>query len=258
MATAADFYDRLAPFFDVMTDWEARLAFEGLFWRQLFARHSTRSVLDTACGTGGHTLEFARWGLRTAGADLSPRMLELARSKAAAAGLDVPFVQASFADLPRHFTSEFDAVLCVGNSLPHVLTGDELEAALRGMRGILRAGGVLVIQNLNYDRRWRERPRFFGLSSGVLEGHEALVWRLADYHDTHPPGITFHTALFEKGDGGQWTVEVNSTPQRPWFRDELVKRLAAMGLVVGAAYGGFDAAPFDPLTSPDLVLVARK
>jgi len=254
----ADFYDRLAPVFDVMTDWEARLEFEGPFWRRLFAEHGVKSALDAACGTGGHVIEFARWRLRATGADLSPKMLELARAKAVAAGLDVTFVRTGFEELPQHFTADFDAVLCVGNSLPHVLTQDELDAALRGMGAVLRPGGVLVIQNLNYDRRWRERPRFFALDSGVLDGHEILIWRLADYHDTDPPAITFHIAVFRKGHRGKWRVEVNSTRQRPWFRDELVSRLEAVGMTVEAVYGGFDGAAFEPLTSPDIILVARK
>jgi SAM-dependent methyltransferase len=253
-----DFYNRLAPFFDVMTDWEARLEFEGPFWRRLFADYEVKSVLDAACGTGGHAIEFARWGLRAAGADLSPRMLELARLKARMAELDVSFVWASFADLPQHFTADFDAVLCIGNSLPHVLTEDELDAALRGMGAVLRPGGVLVVQNLNYDRRWRERPRFFALDSGWLEGREVLVWRLADYHDTDPPAITFHIAVFRKGHRGEWTVEVHSTRQRPWFRNELVERLEAAEMTVEAVYGGFDETAFEPLTSPDIILVARR
>ncbi len=253
-----DFYDRLAPFFDVMTDWEARLEFEGPFWRRLFQQYHVESVLDAACGTGGHAIEFARWGLRAAGADLSLRMLEMARLKARMAGVDVPFVMADFTGLSQHFTADFEAVLCVGNSLPHVLTENELDAALRGMRDVLRPGGVLVIQNLNYDRRWRERPRFFALDSGWLEGREVLVWRLADYHEADPPAITFHTAVFQKGDDGRWTVEVNSARQRPWFRDELVDRLEAVGMSVEALYGRFDGRGFEPLTSPDIILVARK
>ncbi|MBN1422568.1 MAG: class I SAM-dependent methyltransferase [Planctomycetes bacterium] len=255
---ASDFYDRLARFHDVLTNWPRRLAVEEPFWRRLFDRHRVRAILDAACGTGGHVIGFARWGCDVAGADLSARMIAIAAERAAAAGLDLRFIRAGFADLPQHFGPTFDAVLCVGNSLPHVLSDADLSAALAGMGGVLRPEGILIIQHLNYDLRWRVRPRFFPLRSGIAGGREALVWRMADYIDADPPSILFHTALFEKGEGGAWTVEVNSTPQRPYFRATLAAALGAAGFEIVDACGSFGGDAFDPDASKDLIVIARR
>ena len=81
---ASDFYDALAPLFDVMTDWDARLAGEGPFLRAVLEQAGARRVLDAACGSGGHTLALASWGYQALGIDVSERMIALARSKAAA------------------------------------------------------------------------------------------------------------------------------------------------------------------------------
>lgn len=250
------FYDRLAAAFDAMTDWRARLQYEGPFLQRLFETYDVDSVLDAACGTGGHTLAFARWGLRAAGSDQSAAMIEYARAKAQAESLDVPFIVAGLADLETHFTEPFDAVVCLGNSLPHLLTDTELDAGLAGLTSVLRPGGLLVLHNLNYDRRWHEQPRFFAVNSGRVDGSEVLVWRFADYH-LDVERITFHIAVFEKEDD-DWDVDVISTPQRPLFWDDLHRRLSGIGLSDITAYGNLAGDPFDPDTSSDLVITARR
>ncbi len=267
MTTSTDFYDALAPMFDVMTDWEARLATEGPFLRAVLDEAGAQTVLDAACGSGGHALWLARQGYRVAGADASPVMIQLARQKAAEAGLDVPFTIAALSNLqpptsnaqpPTANLHPYDAVLCLGNSLPHLLTQEELIAALRGMADVLRPGGLLVLQNLNYDLRWQRQPRWFAAQGGVLEGQEVLVWRFADY-DVSAGRIAFHVALFRKGVEG-WGVEVHTTPQRPLFQADLAAALAEVGFTALRWYGrmAWPGEPFQAERSSDLVVVARK
>lgn len=255
MLSNEEFYDRLAAFYDIMNDWSARLAYEGPFIRRTLEAHGTHSVLDAACGTGQHSLALRDWGYEPSGADSSPQMIHHAQATAKSRGVDVPFFVSDFAALPGLPGAPFDAVLCLGNSLPHVETDEALDASLDGLSEALRARGVLILHNLNYDKRWIERPRFFKLDSGVIDGEEALVWRLADYGDTH---ITFHTALFQRGRDGQWEVQVNSTPQKPLFHKDLEERLHERGFANVTAYGNLKGEPFDATSSGDLVLVAIK
>jgi SAM-dependent methyltransferase len=282
---AEPFYDALAPLFDVMTNWKTRLATEGPFLRAVLDEAGGRRVLDAACGSGGHALWLARQGYQVAGADASPAMIALARRKASEAGLDVPFVVADLAGLPGNAPlppnaggnplslqlggrrgGPYDAVLCLGNSLPHLLTQADLVAALRGMAVVLRPGGLFVTQNLNYDLRWRTQPRFFAAQGGFHEGQEVLVWRFADY-DVPTGCIAFHVALFRKGsrpespEGAQeWQVQVHTTPQRPLFLADLTAALAETGfgetLVCGRM--ALPLEPFDAGRSGDLVIIARK
>jgi glycine/sarcosine N-methyltransferase len=256
-----DFYDALAPMFDVMTDWEARLAAEGPFLKCVLEDVGARRVLDAACGSGGHALWLARQGYEVAGADASPGMIAIARQKAAAAGLAIPFYLSGLDDLQParvQHAEKFDAVLCLGNSLPHLLTQADLEAALRGMTDVLRSGGLLVLQNLNYDLRWQKQPRWFMAQGGVLDGQEVLVWRFADY-DLPAGRIAFHIALFRK-DAPNWKVEVRTTPHRPLFQADLLAALAEAGFIEPRTYGRM-ALPeerFDASRSGDLVVVAKK
>jgi SAM-dependent methyltransferase len=249
-----EFYDRLARFFDVMTDWQKRLTLEMPFLLRNLEQRGARSVLDTACGTGWHAIALAQKGYQSAGCDASPVMIEMARNNAAQAGVKVRFEVADFGRLGE-FSETFEAVLCLGNSLPHLLSQEALVEALQQMRGKLRGGGVLILHNLNYDMRMLKKPRFFSVNGN----DNALVWRFADYGREF---ITFHTALFERKTEGEnrektsWSVQVNSTLQRPLLEKDLDEALARAGLQGVRHFGGLDGSAFDRERSGDLVVVA--
>jgi glycine/sarcosine N-methyltransferase len=250
------FYDRLAPLFDVMTDWASRLEVEGPFLFRLLEEIEAQTVLDAACGSGGHALALAERGYRVVGTDVSPAMIRLAQAKTADVD-NISFHIAELGDLARRFPS-FDVALCLGNSLPHLLTDTDLKTALADLGGCLRPGGMLILQNLNYDRRWRVRPRWFAVDSGFYQDRQALIWRFADYLDTAEPRINFHTAIFCQGEDKAWSVEVNSTLQRPLFQADLARWLTAAGFTDIAYYGDLTGASFAKDKSPDLVIVARR
>ena len=265
-----EFYDRQAAVYEVMNDWPSRLAFELPFLRRALEHARARTLLEVACGGGHHAIALALEGYTVSGADLSAAMIDLARRNAAQPDVSIRFEQAGFADIGTPFNVTFDAVLCLGNSLPHVLTEEDQLAALTAMHGRLRHGGVLVLQNLNYDLRWKSRPRFFALNPVTLDGRPALVWRIADYHDPatrvagldgpcpEPGLITFHIATIEQDAEGKWQATVRSTLQRPLFANDLTRWLAQVGFQDATLFGGMDASTFDSGSSPDLVIVARK
>lgn len=265
VSQSTDFYDALAPMFDVMTDWDARLAVEGPFLHDQLAAIGAQRVLDVACGSGGHALWLAQHGYTVVGEDASPAMIALAQQKAARAGLQVAFNVADLtspaslvaAEAPA-MSAAFDAVLCLGNSLPHLLTQAELTAALVGMARRLRPDGLLILQNLNYDLRWQKQPRWFMAQGGELDGQPVLVWRFADY-DTPTGRIFFHIALFRQT-GRDWTVAVHTTPQRPLFRDDLCAALAEAGFDRVATFGrmALPVEPFAGESSGDLIVTARR
>lgn len=97
-------------------------------------------VLEIGCGTGSTALAHAPHAGSVLAADISPRMIAVAREKAAAAG--VGNVEFRVAGLDNLEASEggFDAVLAL--SLLHLL--EDPEAALARARAWLKPGGVFV------------------------------------------------------------------------------------------------------------------
>ncbi len=245
-------YDALAADYDRFVDWKGRLSHELPFFFHLFDRHGVRRVLDAACGTGHHAIALAQQGYQVVGADLSPAMVERARENASAAGVDVVFAVAGLGDLAT--LGVFDAAICLGNSLPHLLTAEAVNRALADFATVLRPGGLLVIQNRNFDRVWAERQRFMPPQSH-REGDEE--WLFLRFYDFHEETVTFNMIRLHQR-GGKWLQDVDSTELRPIFRDDLVVALTSAGFGHAVFYGGYGGSVYDPAHSGDLIAVARR
>jgi glycine/sarcosine N-methyltransferase len=129
------------------------------FFRQLFGKNGVRTVLDCACGTGRHLLLFHCLGCQVWGSDVSESMLAQARKNLARHGVEVPLRQVDYRDLPHHFGSRFDAVVCLG-AIGDMTDEEEFHRAFGSMRAVLRDGGILVLTTIPTDRQWQEKPRF--------------------------------------------------------------------------------------------------
>jgi SAM-dependent methyltransferase len=255
-------YDDFSTDYDHFVDWPARLAAELPFIERMVAqavrppdREADRPpcVLDAACGTGMHAVALARQGWRVAGADTSPGMIARARENAQVAGVEVRFDVAGFGELSTRFGGGFDGLLCLGNSLPHILTPQALHAALADFAACLRPGGVLLVQNLNYDRILARRERWMEPQTH-REGE--TEWLFLRFYDFDPDGLlTFHVVRLRRA-GGPWEQQVLSARLRPLRQAELTDALKEAGFSDIALYGDMQSSPFDPDRSPNLVIGA--
>jgi SAM-dependent methyltransferase len=255
---AREFYDELGDDYDLLVSWEERLRREEPFFRKVFADHGVRSVLDAACGTGMHAVAFARWGLRAAAVDLSPAMIDRAREHAHAAGVNVAWSVAAFGGLAAAFPGEigaFDAVTCLGNSLPHLPDDRALDAALTDMARMLRPGGVLVVQDRNYDRVLAERVRFMPIAARGDPGGETLSIRITDFLGADRLAFTIITL---RNAGGSWSCSAKTTPLRGIERATLERSLARAGFAAVECFGSYARAAFGETGTGDLVAVAAK
>jgi SAM-dependent methyltransferase len=244
-------YDSLAHDYDRFVNWKARLDHELPFLTKAFTEHGVERILDAACGTGHHAIALAQEGYRVTGTDLSAVMIEKAVENAAKVAVEIPFVVRGLGALGE-LGKTFDAVLCLGNSLPHLQTASEVNDALSDFRRVLRPGGVLVIQNRNFDRVWVERERFMPPQSHRDGDEERLFLR---FYDFHLNTITFNMIrLWRRNEG--WEQAVESTELRPILSHELHTGLVSAGFGDTTLYGGYDQVAFDPKQSHDLITVS--
>ncbi len=101
-----------------------------------------RSIIDLACGTGSSAFPFAARGYRVSGADISESMLQVARSRGAAAGLHVDFYQADLRALS--LPGQYDLALLFQDGLNYILTEEELLQAFSGIGELIRPGGFFI------------------------------------------------------------------------------------------------------------------
>lgn len=99
-----------------------------------------KRVLDVGCGTGNASLAAARRGGVVTGLDPAPRLLDVARGRAARDGLGVRFVQGDAGAIPAEDAS-FECVLSV---FAVIFATDPARAAAE-MHRVLRPGGRAVL-----------------------------------------------------------------------------------------------------------------
>lgn len=251
-------YDEISSIYDHFVNWKNRLAFEMPFIEAQLARVQTGSrplrVLDAACGTAMHAIELAQRGYSAAGADISAGMIAQARANAEAAGVKLDLAQAGFGELTSAFgTRAFDAILCLGNSLPHLLSLADLEAALADFAASLKPGGVLLIQNRNFDAVLKKQDRFMDPQSYRQGDEEQIFLR---FYDFRPDGLLdFHMLTLNRATEG-WKQQFTSSQLYPLRRDELEQALLRVGFKDVSLYGGLNGSVFDENASPNTVVTA--
>lgn len=252
-------YDSFSSDYDRFVNWPSRLAYELPFIEEQLAMigESPLRILDAACGTGMHAIALSRLGHTLSGADLSAPMIVRARQNAEQAGVQARFEPVGFGALTQTFgAGSFDALLCLGNSLPHVTSPGDLAGALQDFAAVLRPGGLLLVQNRNFDLVTASRARWMEPQSHRAGNQEWLFLRFYDYL---PDGlIDFNILTLRRQAEGLWQQQVTSTKLRPILQAELTRALQSAGFSQVASYGDMTGAAFNPSSSDNLVVTARR
>lgn len=164
----SDPYRRIARFYDIVVDPpNAALRSIGL---RMVPPEPEMSVLEVGCGTGSNLALYERAGCRVSGVDLSPSMLEIARSKLRPTA-DLRLCDA--ADLPYE-NGSFDLVTAF-------LTLHEMPAALRSsvfdeMIRVARPDGRLLVIDfhpgpIRFPKGWLFKLMILALELGAGREH---------------------------------------------------------------------------------------
>lgn len=121
-------------------------------------------ALDAATGTGNTALALARAGANVRAFDLTPALLATARSRAAAAGLDVEFAEGDLLDIPYP-----DGTFGVVVSTFGAFTVDDHRRCMAELVRVTRPGGMVV------STAWSTQGFLATFRTTVLERHPELV-----------------------------------------------------------------------------------
>lgn len=124
-------------------------------------------VLDAATGTGNTAIHAARAGANVEAFDLTPTLLDQARQRAAAAGVDVRFVVGDLLDVP-YADATFDVVVSTFGAF---VVDDQRRCALELGR-VCRSGGQVV------TTAWTDTG-IFGSMLEVLRTHHPAAFEHA-------------------------------------------------------------------------------
>lgn len=148
---ARQYGEAFASRWDELIDWDKRIAGEDGFFTELLLGVGVSSVLDVATGSGFHAVQLKKAGFRVSACDGSQAMVDRAKINFARHGLKIPLARCDWLDLDPAQLGTFDAVLCLGNSLCHMFDDRARLAVLRRFRSLLRPGGLLVVDQRNFQ-----------------------------------------------------------------------------------------------------------
>lgn len=86
----------------------------------------TASILDVSCGIGTQALGLAKLGYKVTASDLSREEVERAKVEAGRRELKLDISVADMRQAFNHHRREFDLVIPCDNSVPHLLTDEDI------------------------------------------------------------------------------------------------------------------------------------
>ena len=225
-------YDAFAPVYDAFA---AAMTEDVPFYVELAAA-ARGPVVELAVGTGRVAIPIAeRTGRRVIGIDVSAEMLEVARRRAADAGIELELRQGDMSDLA--LDEPTDLVICPFRAMLHLPGHDARVDVMRRVRAALVPGGRFAWNAFVFDP--------------AVAAEIDAVWR--------DEGGVRHRSTYDFAER-RIDLELEGGACVPlWWvdRDEWEAAIAEAGLEVEALYGWFDRRPFDD-TSREFVYVARR
>jgi ubiquinone/menaquinone biosynthesis C-methylase UbiE len=245
-----DFYDNIAQSYDEITATAARQTGAEAFVDRLLADRDIASAVDVACGTGLYALALARQGVHVVGVDVSEALLAQAAAAADEQKLSVRWLNAPMQQLDEHLPGPEDLVLCMGNSLPHLLTPDELARTLRAFRRVLGPNGLLAVHLLNYERILEAGERIVGITR---QGGVTFV-RFYDFLD--PERLRFNILQLTDAPDGV-SHKLHGTTLRPWTAGQLAAACKRAGFEKVDCFDGLGREPLDTAESDTVLVLAE-
>jgi predicted O-methyltransferase YrrM len=221
-------------FADRYDEWSADMTADIAFYAELAVK-ADGPLVELAVGNGRVAIPVARaTGRRVIGVDSSPVMLEQARSRAAAAGVELDLREGDM----REFELEEPAALiyCPYRALLHLATWADRRRTFERVAASLRQGGQFAWNAFAFDH--------------------AIAARIDGRHQDKPVP---HTIRYAVGDNRiDITLDDDGTSSLWWAtKNEWLGLIDAAGLRLETLYGGFAGETFTD-DSREYVFVVRR
>jgi SAM-dependent methyltransferase len=229
MATS-QFYDQLTPFYHlIFADWDASIQRQAVYLDSVvrdYVGSHVQTVLDVSCGIGTQALGLAQLGYNVTASDLSSSEIERARGEAAKRGLAIQFSVADMREVYAHHQQQYDLVISCDNSVPHLLTDDDILIAFRQFYACTKPNGGCLITVRDYDQEDKTGVQVKPYGVRVENDIRYLVFQVWEYH-----GDIYDLAFYFVEDSGdnQPKTHVMRSQYYAVGTDKLMALLTAAG-----------------------------
>jgi SAM-dependent methyltransferase len=180
-------------------------------------------------------------------------MIQKARTNSVTCGVTVEYILGDFMNMSKRFSEGFDLVTCLGDTVAHVRSVQDLKKLFQEVYKSLNPGGLFVIQARNYDFIMKHQARFTPPTGSRNGTEETLFFRLLDFH---PKALNLSIAKFRWHEN-RWESSVYTTEIHPYLKKELESALKSVGFAKLDSYRNYNFEDYDPNGS-DIILIAQK
>jgi len=240
----ADVYDSLQSDVDYARRTEYLLS--------LFKKYDRQPtlLLDLACGTGGFSLQFQKCGIDVIGVDISPEMLDVARSRFGAENREALLLCQSAAELDLYGT--VDGAICCLDSLNHIIDEEELCESIAKVSLFLEPERLFIF---DVNTEYKHREILSGNTFVCDEEDVYCVWNCSECDEEGIVDISLD--FFKRNGDGSYRRSGEEFSERAYSVPFLTKTCEDAGLEVLAVLS--DMSEADAKSIDDrIIFVTRK
>jgi ubiquinone/menaquinone biosynthesis C-methylase UbiE len=245
--SAQNFYNTLSADYDSMINFDASILKRKEALKN-FISAEDETAADLGCGSGLDSIALSQLGLKVTGFDISEDMINAAAGNAARYKADAEFHAFPMNHIPKQFNNKFSLAVSLGNSIANI-EKKKLIPSLARMHSVLKPGGHILIQILNYERILAAKERIVG----ITQKENSTFIRFYDFEKER---TFFNILKIEKTEKIQHALI--TTEIFPYKSAALIKLVKDAGFKKVQKYGGLNRSDYIAGQSPDLVLSAYK
>ena len=133
--------------------WDNRRRGENDFFITQLKKHNCQKVFDVALGDGADAIYLIQQGFDVSSNEVDEAFRQKAIENARKLGLKISPTNLDWRDLDKEYKEDtFDTIVCMGNSIACLFGKENQFKALKEFYKILKQGGILIIDERNYQR----------------------------------------------------------------------------------------------------------
>jgi 2-polyprenyl-3-methyl-5-hydroxy-6-metoxy-1,4-benzoquinol methylase len=221
MASVKDHYDtHLAHFYEWMTgDFDSvRAQFQRDFERLGLISHKKAIAVDLGCGHGPGSVALNNLGFKVYAIDFNAQLLESLKYRDS--HNEITVIESDLRTFRNH-VPEATLIVCMGDTVAHLSSFEELKALLTDCYAGLTKGGKLMLAFRDYATELHGTSRFIPVKAD--EGR--ILTCMLEYNDTT---VTVTDLLHERSEG-QWIQKASSYTKLRLRRTELERMVIECG-----------------------------
>lgn len=219
---------------------------EAAFLMDVLKLDDGAKILDVPCGTGRHSVEFAKRGYQVTAIDISSACLKIAKRQSAHKN-----IQYKLGDMAKlqGYRGQFDAVTNLFTSFGYFATDEENKRVLKQMVNCLRPGGKLALNTINRNFLLSiYQPALWSSEDGVVTVQASIYDSKTKYNESY---VCIVNDRKKMGSARYHRLRLYSP-------NEMIALMKSCGLTKVETYGDFEGNKLNRKTSTHPIYIGHK